>query len=245
MARGRPIIEYDAQKAQKVVDLIEAGKTTEAIFRKRMIPGLRPRTWYRWRREHPELEKAVQEARTRSAELLEEEALTRTRGFVDSSVDATNERLRALSLHLDQLRWSASRRNPGQFGESTRVQVKVPVQIITSLNLGQLGGSDAPPPENIYDLQAVRIEDEPAPAEALPTTELKPVLDFRPRKRVLTPRIPMDAETPRASKDVKRAYRVNGVRNASKPTIPRRGQEPVQGQGEAQGQGPGQGEQDG
>jgi len=198
---------YDARVAAKIVERIASGALLKDVLGLRGAPSLR--TWRRWRRDHPELDKAHREARALAAEALEEEALGHGRALVAGA--PTSEHIRATAVLLDQLRWSASRRDPAQFGDAARVQVKVPVQIITSLDLGQPGAQER---EDEGDLYTITVEPTPIPAPAPALVGYDPKA---PRKKVLRPALPMSAPTPPANKDAWKQARMKAGASKRSP----------------------------
>lgn len=103
----------------------------------------------------PGLSVALKVARELSSYALEEEALGRLRAAVTAGT-MTNTQLRALDLLVTQLRWSSIKRNPNVFSEKAAVNVTVPIQINTSLDLGagEVGSGTKEFP-NIYEATAV------------------------------------------------------------------------------------------
>lgn len=109
----------------------------------------------------PTLQQVFTAARTISGYALEDEALALAR--VQYQNPGTKEKLTAARLLVDQLRWSAAKRNPQVFSERAEVKITVPISIKTTLDLSgdgaQLdapGGAGGVP--NIYELHAETIE---------------------------------------------------------------------------------------
>jgi hypothetical protein len=153
---------------------------------------------------HPELGMAVSRAREISAFVMEDEALDLTRAAVAEGGAPSATALRALELLTKQLQWSATKRNPQVYSEKSAVQVTVPIQINTSLDMGhqdkRQGTAQFP---NIYALQADNVvEVDHAELAEEPPPEPGPKKG-RPPKRALTPREAQDAETRERQQAVK------------------------------------------
>jgi hypothetical protein len=182
----RFVTTYDPAKALEIVEGLAEGRTLNELCRG--VPGMpHPTTFKRWVVNNPELAKAVLTANQMSAQSLEEEALDAVRLLALRPRDAVQ--VSAVRAQISQLQWSAERRDPGKFGAKTQVNIRVPIQIITPLDLGYGGGEVA----DIYTLKATTVEESAGKAEDVPVYEpsLFPQPDRSgPRKRVLTPRNP-------------------------------------------------------
>lgn len=181
-------VKYDIHIANKVLTAVAEGQTLRKIATKPGMPTTG--TIWKWVRAYPEFAKAMNEADEWSARMFEEEGLDVSRAGMGTKDRAPDKDVTAATRALnEQLRWSAERRDPGKYGSTAKVNIKVPVQIITSLNLGQPG---LPPKEetaSIYDLSAESIVDVPfEEVPALPPPP--PKVHTGPRKRVLVPRNP-------------------------------------------------------
>ena len=67
---------------------------------------------------------------------------------------------------MSQLRWSAGKLDPQRFSEKSAVSFVVPIQIVTSLDLGQ-AGVDKTTEANVYEIKAeVVVESEEAVDDA-------------------------------------------------------------------------------
>lgn len=187
MLGERFVTTYDPVKALEVVEQLAEGLTLNKICQG--VPGMpSARTFKRWVVNNPDLAKAYASAIVVSASSLEEEALDTARLIAMSPKDGTH--VRAAEVKITQLRWSAERRDASKFGQRNQINLRVPVQIITSLNLGDQG--DSIPAESIYTLDltptATLVEEKPIP----PTHGSHK----GPRKKVLTPRSPGIAGNP-------------------------------------------------
>lgn len=147
---GRYVTTYNPEIALEIVERIAQGETINAICAKGTgFPH--PVTFKRWVVNQPDLAKAVDAARKISAMSLEEEAIDAARQIKLVQKDGTQ--VRAFEVLLQQLRWSAERRDPATFGARTPVSIRVPIQINTTLDMGkdEQGMSDG---KSIYTIQA-------------------------------------------------------------------------------------------
>jgi len=173
---------YQPEVALAIVERIAEGETLSAIC----APGsgLPARsTFRRWVVRYPELSRAYSAARELSAHSLEEEALDTARQLKDPAgrKKLTPTEVRALDVAMNQLRWSAARRNPRVYSERGAIQVTVPIQINTNLDLG--GG---PSVQDVYELRAnVSIPQEPEQIDhgQEMQAETEPLLTYREKKR--------------------------------------------------------------
>lgn len=182
---GKYVTQYNSQIALRIVERLAQGETLNAICKGK--PGMpHPTTFKRWMVNQPELAKAYETAMRVSASALEEEALDTGRAIAALPKDGTH--VRAAEVKMAQLRWSAERRDPTRFGQRTQVNVKVPVTIITPLDLGGSVGASIP---DIYTIEA-RPMKTVQEVEGKELVAEKPV-GRRPQKRVL---IPANGEAP-------------------------------------------------
>jgi hypothetical protein len=96
-----------------------------------------PATFLRWCISYPELGAAFKLAREISGHMLEDEALEMARGLPGLSGPAPemSARIRAYDVAMGQLRWSAGKRHPREYGEKAQTTFAVPIQINTSIPL--------------------------------------------------------------------------------------------------------------
>lgn len=143
---------YDPKIAEQILFMIADGKTLREIEKLDGMPT--KSTVQRWIMKYPELTQAWKAAREMSAASLEEEALDMARDLHgDKTKEFTGTRIRAWEVAMNQFRWSAAHRDPSQFGQTAQPNIVVPVQIITSLDIGQ-GGVQARVQQNTYELAA-------------------------------------------------------------------------------------------
>lgn len=151
---GRFVTTYTPELALEMCEQIAEGATLKGLCEGNPDKYPSRSTFNRWVVQYPELSRAYAAARELSAHSFEEEALDIARTLAAEGRDFTSTKVRAFDTAIGQLRWSASRRNPKTYSERGSVQITVPIQINTSLDLGDGGmlGVDHP---DIYKLEAV------------------------------------------------------------------------------------------
>lgn len=176
---GRFISAYSPEIGLKVCERIAEGDTLKDICT--IANGMCSRqTFHRWVVIYPELSRAYAAARELSAHALEEEALTMARAI---SVDkkASSVHVRSFEVAMNQLRWSASRRNPRVYSERGSVQITVPIQINTALDLGDGPAQSSAEHPNIYTLDASMVQEvEPQDSLEAMQLETKPLVTKNP-----------------------------------------------------------------
>lgn len=149
----RPPVYYSPDLARRICDAIADG---QALTRIAEGPGMPERTTiYHWLQDHPEFRSAFALARELSAYTLEEEAIAAVRKINLDPTFQTTQGVRAAEVLANQLRWSSAKRNANAFGDTQKASLVVPIQINTSLDLGQ-GGEARPAhdPAAVYRVQA-------------------------------------------------------------------------------------------
>lgn len=106
------------------------------------------------------------EAREVSAFVIEDEVTEKLRLNAEEPASAVQNN--ALKLWADHMRWVAERRNAAIYSGKAPVNVSVPIQIVTSLDLGQQKTL-----EGVYDLTATSITE--IPAADIPPEAFDPV----------------------------------------------------------------------
>lgn len=101
------------------------------------------------------LAKAYSRAREISGYALEDEALRLLRD--QQREPGTQGKLRATESLANQLRWSAEKRNPTVYAKQAAVNLAIPIQINTSLDMGGGGGTGTADHPNIYALKAETV----------------------------------------------------------------------------------------
>lgn len=212
---GRHITAYQPDIALEVCEKVAEGATLRETLD---LPGAPARsTWYRWCMLYPDLKIAYDIARAISAEGMEEDMLEAAKTLLTGGrAGLTALQLDAIKAGMAQLRWSAARRDPAKFAERPQVQTVIPVQINTTLNLGQAGAPAvrgsiykmlAAKPEG--DIEDVEFEQVPeargGEADAGPGTGELPTglpMDARPKRPAFAkrPRGPLEQPLGRPKK---------------------------------------------
>lgn len=161
---GRFVTAYEPELALLICERIAEGDTLKKICEEDGMPARQ--TFHRWVVNQPDLSRAYAAAREISANAFEEEALEISRTLSAAGQDFTSTKVRAYDVAMNQFRWSAARRNPKTYSERGSVQVTVPIQINTSLDLGD-GGMIAAEHPDIYTLTAHVADVPPEPVEAI------------------------------------------------------------------------------
>lgn len=173
-ARWRRLSSYDPALAVAICERIAEGETLSKVCAGEGMPDRK--TFRRWMVREPELRKAYEAARELQSHSLFDEALDLVRKLKDETLE--NAKVTALRVALEQLRWSAGKLNPAQYGEKSSPNGAMTVIVNTTLNLGASDRQLGPAPgENLYTLKAVvapAIEasvssDEPIQAEESPS----------------------------------------------------------------------------
>jgi hypothetical protein len=150
--------------------------------------GLAPDGWLLRVMKDPELARFYAAAREMSAYSLEEEAIARLRRAAEAPKKLVQGELRAIEALVGQLRWSAAKRNPNVFSEKAAVHVTVPIQINTSLDMGEAQSQGTAQFPNIYEVGTARptildaevVQEVPrdriSPASAEAAVEGKPLI---------------------------------------------------------------------
>lgn len=172
---GRLAQAYNPRLALDIIERVAMGETLTTILKE---PGMPHRsTLFQWFLHYPEAKEAYLTALELSARVFEEEGIEAARDLKDKP--GTGTRVRAHETFLGQLRWSATRRSPREFGDRGNLNVVVPVQIITPLDIGQPGAQPSDAEATVYEMAAkVQVPalpppEEPEPAE--PTDEPPPL----------------------------------------------------------------------
>lgn len=144
----RFVTAYDPRLAIAIVEQLAEGKLLKEICTEEN--GMPHKTTFmKWVSREPELAQAYMAARELSAMSMEEEAIDVSRNLLNNP--GTAQRVSAANTLINQLRWSAARRDPKQFGDRASTQITVPIHITTSLDMGGGGGSIAELPD-IYTI---------------------------------------------------------------------------------------------
>jgi hypothetical protein len=197
---NRWVTKYDPALAMKIVEKISEGETLKRICTpENGMPHWT--TFHKWVARCPQLRAAYEAAQILSAMHDADEATDTAREVWLSP--GTAQKVRAADILIKQLQWSAGVKNPAVFGNKAGNNVMVPIQIITTLDLGEGSAGQTKDYPDIYSYKA-----NPDPASPEVVQEAKDVLGIKdptqpllmppkssydpkaPRKRVLTPTDP-------------------------------------------------------
>ena len=137
---------YSRDMALQVIEDIANGGIVDEICQRKDRPV--KVTFYRWLREVPELSALYDAAVEQSAMALEDQLLVQADRLMKQK-GMTAVQIRAIAVAMDQLRWSASKRNPKRYGNQPPQAAAIAVQINTTLDLG--GGTV----DDVYDLKPI------------------------------------------------------------------------------------------
>lgn len=144
-------VKYSPELALRICELIAEGETVSKIAERDDMPS---RTAiYNWLTVYPKFFDAFERAMTISAMSLEERALTMA-DELRSANDFTGTKVQAYNYAMQQLRWSAARRDKNRYGQQSAESKSIPITIVTSLNLGQDGRPATDNEQSIYTLTA-------------------------------------------------------------------------------------------
>lgn len=150
-AMGKAMPLDKKEQATRILEFIAGGDTLLDASKR---PGMPTRdTFYKWMMLYPDLKLAYDAARELSALSLEEEALQMARVLKEPN-DFTGTKVRAYEVAMAQFRWSAERRDPARFAGGQKAAIMVPIQINTTLDLGQQGGAATAAAKTTYDFAA-------------------------------------------------------------------------------------------
>lgn len=152
------------EKLEHVVDILEqiaAGKTLKQLDREGVVDM---RNFYKIIVEYPDVAKAFAIAREMSGYSLEDKALGEAERLIAPN-DFNGTKVKAIQVAMEQWRWSAARRNKKEFGETSGASVVVPIQINTTLDIGQPGAKASAVQDNVYEFAAKFEEAEVEPLD--------------------------------------------------------------------------------
>lgn len=171
---GRLVTAYDPALALRIVERVAMGDLVADICRPGNKDGFpASTTFYRWLTEQPALREAYMTAVELSATAFEEEALYLLREYAMADEVPSAGRMKTVVEYVTQLRWSAERRNAKRYSQRASLNMIVPIQINTPLDLGQGGGPSGPSvtaASDVYTIEA-KHPTEPPPVDA----EFEPV----------------------------------------------------------------------
>lgn len=134
-------IYYNPRVALAICEEIASGKTLVEITDTEGFPSRN--AVYRWLTLYPKFFEAYERAKEVSAQSFEDEALAMAR-ILKGQNDFTGTKVQAYNIAMQQLRWSAARRDPKRYGAQSQtagIAVAAKIEINTTLNLGQDGAA--------------------------------------------------------------------------------------------------------
>ncbi len=156
--RGRPPSVFRPELVVEIVERIAEGETLSSICKGDGMPN--PGTFRKWALARKEVWEALQAARALKADSLFDEAMDMAREIKDNP--GTAQHVRAFDVAMSHLRWAAGKLNPQRYSDRSQIVFTVPIQINTTLDLGQ--GAGGTEDGSVYDLTAKVVEvSEPEP----------------------------------------------------------------------------------
>lgn len=145
----------DEERGLQVIERVAVGRSLEQIAE---VPGLPSKeTFLIWLALSPALAQAYKAAQEVSAYALEDEVMAMLRKLRDEG--ATPARIRSTQMLAEHLRWAAEKRNPRVYAKQAQVTTQIPIQINTTLDMGEGGvGTGTKDFPNIYELKAAKVE---------------------------------------------------------------------------------------
>lgn len=150
MPRTKPS-QINRTRALKVCEKIVLGMPLPDVCQLPGMPSMA--AFLKWTQTDPAIGLMYRTAREISAYSLEELALSIARQNAENPGSPAQQK--AIDAYLQQLRWAAEKRHPAVFSPRAAVNVTVPVQINTSLDLGGSPTAVAGPEMgSVYELTA-------------------------------------------------------------------------------------------
>lgn len=153
---GRPPSVFRPELATAIIERVAEGETLSQICESDGMPN--PTTFRRWALAREEVWEAFQAARELKADSLFDEALDLARAI--RKEPGGPQHVRAYDIAMNHLRWAAGKLNPQRYSDRSQISFTVPIQINTTLDLGQ-GGSGHTEENSVYDLTAKVVEEAP------------------------------------------------------------------------------------
>jgi hypothetical protein len=149
----RHVTRFEPDLMLQICERIANGETLTAICKEAEMPHVA--TVRRWVLSYPEATRAYAAAREQSAHSLEERALIMA-GALEAG-EVSKDQIRAYDVAMNQLRWSAGKRNPRVYSDKIPPTTAIGIQINTSLDLGSegLGGNSG-----LYTITATVVEEQ-------------------------------------------------------------------------------------
>lgn len=152
MGTALTLIPENPLQVEAMLECVTTGKSLQEIEALPEMPS--KEIVIHWLLRNPGLMQRFTQARELSGYTLEDEALSLLRQKAASGAARPGD-LKAVEMLVQQLRWSAEKRNPQVYARQGVMQVTVPIQINTSLDLAQGPGAGTKEHPDIYELQAI------------------------------------------------------------------------------------------
>lgn len=141
---------HQTAKALRTLELVIDGRRWSEI---KDLGGYGYREFSGLLAKYPDLARSYQEARALSGTTFEDKALELADKLASPN-EFTGVGVRSLEAAMAQYRWSATKRDPRSYAEaSASTGTMVPIQINTTLNLGQ-GGPQVEQSKTVWEVQA-------------------------------------------------------------------------------------------
>lgn len=155
---GRWFTKYNPNIALDIVERIADGELLSKITAPDADPlTVTKQTFLRWVASVPELQTAYSAALQLSAHSFEEKAIDKAEKVAQAPGSPQN--VSAASLLISQYRWSAARRNPTRYSDKGNTQIVVPVNINTTLDMGDMKQTIDVEVPNIYTINVEKKDD--------------------------------------------------------------------------------------
>lgn len=153
--------------AMDMIEQVANGATLKSVL---AVEGAPPvAAFRRWLLRDPELRAAYEEAKRLKADTLFDEALDLARRLKDAGATMGSPEVRAIDVALNHFRWTAGKLNPQVYSERASAAPIVPIQIITSLDLGQPGAQTMKIADDIYTIDVKARVPEPEDDQKQPS----------------------------------------------------------------------------
>lgn len=151
-------VRYSVALGAEVAGLIASGISIEdSTLRGAVLTpgiasriGIHPATFYEWQNRHPEFAAAVAQARDESAHRIADRMLALADAALSEPAMAN-----AVRVAADILKWQASVRNPGSYGDRQRIDIHSSTDLGERLRRARERVIDAEPPRIEKPVQQV------------------------------------------------------------------------------------------
>lgn len=197
---------YDPKIMAEIIERIADGATLASLMREPGNPYPSPNTFYKWLAADPEAAKLYAAARELSGQAFEDKLIDMADKLAGQN-DFNALKTKQYEVAMGQFRWTAERRDPAKFAPKRELQVVVPVQINTTLDLGQGDQLSTPEHSNIFHLEALLTED----GEHVEPPEPEPPKDKGGRPPASKYNYQIDPELPAGSVETQKLAQRKGL----------------------------------